>query len=301
MWNISWCSEFRHPLVRLHPQSADSSLRTTKLQYTGHTQKMYFSPYTGTTYTVSGGNCATSNSLLMLTAGPRDEFPRWRRNKRRLAVCCILRWPDLWLQCSVSFVHGLQTTLVLCVASLLNRVRNSHCTVITDLDTLMEHTESLLLLRRHLGNLLRRHLGNWFRGPAVSIRSEPLVAHEKLDSFRCCKYMLCPCSMRNKLLLTFETAPFFCVCPVYSYQSIQRHSSEVRNMFRFLAVVRNYLLSIESRPALVSTEPSVQFSAVFIPRGVKRPDRDSAHLHIVPKLYGDLYFHCHMLIRWSVA
>jgi len=35
-----------------------------------------------------------------------------------------------------------------------------------------EHTVSLFLLRRHLGN--------WPRGPAVSIRSELLVAHEKL-------------------------------------------------------------------------------------------------------------------------
>jgi len=35
-----------------------------------------------------------------------------------------------------------------------------------------EHTESPLLLRRHLGN--------WPRGPAVSMRSELLVAHDKL-------------------------------------------------------------------------------------------------------------------------
>jgi hypothetical protein len=35
-----------------------------------------------------------------------------------------------------------------------------------------EHTESLLLLRRHVGN--------WSRDPAVSMRSELLVAHEKL-------------------------------------------------------------------------------------------------------------------------
>ena len=35
-----------------------------------------------------------------------------------------------------------------------------------------EHTESLFLLRRHLRN--------WPRGPAVSMRSELLVAHEKL-------------------------------------------------------------------------------------------------------------------------
>ena len=35
-----------------------------------------------------------------------------------------------------------------------------------------EHTESLFLLRRHLGN--------WPRGPALSMRRELLVAHEKL-------------------------------------------------------------------------------------------------------------------------
>ena len=35
-----------------------------------------------------------------------------------------------------------------------------------------EHTESLFLLRRHLGN--------WPRGPALSMRSELLVTHEKL-------------------------------------------------------------------------------------------------------------------------
>jgi len=35
-----------------------------------------------------------------------------------------------------------------------------------------EHTESLFLLRRHLGN--------WLRGPAASMRSDVLVAHEKL-------------------------------------------------------------------------------------------------------------------------
>jgi hypothetical protein len=35
-----------------------------------------------------------------------------------------------------------------------------------------EHTESVFLLRRHLGN--------WTSSPAVSMRSELLVAHEKL-------------------------------------------------------------------------------------------------------------------------
>jgi hypothetical protein len=96
---------------------------------TGHTQKngagsnvikIYFSPYTGTTYTVSSGSCpsfscATSSSLLMLTA---------------LFVCSAFRCTDLRLQRSVSFVHGLKN-IFLSGASFLNHSRNSSCTVIT--------------------------------------------------------------------------------------------------------------------------------------------------------------------------
>jgi hypothetical protein len=40
--------------------------------------KMYFSPYTSTVYSVS--------SCLMLIAGPRGQFPRWRGSRRRLSV-----------------------------------------------------------------------------------------------------------------------------------------------------------------------------------------------------------------------
>jgi len=55
-------------------------------------------------------------------------------------------------------------------ASFLNRARNSRCTHRSGhLKT--GHTESLFLLQRHLAN--------WPRGPAVSMRSELLVAHEK--------------------------------------------------------------------------------------------------------------------------
>jgi len=57
-------------------------------------QKMYFSPYMCTTYTVSSGSCqsftcTTSSSLLMLTAGPWGQFPRWRCSRRRLSVCSV--------------------------------------------------------------------------------------------------------------------------------------------------------------------------------------------------------------------
>ena len=55
-----------------------------------------------------------------------------------------------------------------------------------------EHTESLFLLRRHLGN--------WPRGPAGSMRSELLVAHGICRCWRC---MLCPCKVSNKFLVNF--------------------------------------------------------------------------------------------------
>ena len=107
----------------------------------------------------------------MLNAGPRGQFPRWRRSRKRLSVCSVLRCPDLWLQCSVSFVHGLEKTHC--------NHRSGHLKT--------EHTESLFLLRRHLGN--------WPRGPALSMRN--------LDSFCCWRCMLCPCKVRNKFLINF--------------------------------------------------------------------------------------------------
>jgi hypothetical protein len=72
-------------------------------RYAGNTQKngavskvdkMYFLSYMGTSYTVSSENCpsflyATSSSLLMLTTGPRDQFPRWRRSRIKLSVLIL--------------------------------------------------------------------------------------------------------------------------------------------------------------------------------------------------------------------
>jgi len=43
----------------------------------------------------------------------RGQFPRWRRSRKGLSVCSVLRCPDLWLQCSVSFGHGLEKTHLL--------------------------------------------------------------------------------------------------------------------------------------------------------------------------------------------
>ena len=60
--------------------------------------------------TVQVSHALPAVSSLVLTAGLRGQFPRWRRSRERLSVCSVLRCPDLWLQCSVSLVHGLEKT-----------------------------------------------------------------------------------------------------------------------------------------------------------------------------------------------
>jgi hypothetical protein len=61
--------------------------------------RIYFDPYTGIAYTVSSGSCpdtscTTSSLIIMLTAGPRGQSPRWRRSSRSLSVCSVLSSPD---------------------------------------------------------------------------------------------------------------------------------------------------------------------------------------------------------------
>ena len=101
---------------------------------------------------------------------------------------------------AVSKVHG---------ASFLNRAL--HCTLHCNhrpghLKT--EHTESLFLLQRHLGN--------WPRGPAVSTSERTTgsawetwtVAAADGVGFALVRWEI-------NFLLTLETASFFCVYPVY--------------------------------------------------------------------------------------
>jgi hypothetical protein len=40
------------------------------------------------------------------------------------------------------------------------------------------------------------------------------LTHENLDS-SCCGQCVFSCKVRNKLFVNFETAPFFCACPVF--------------------------------------------------------------------------------------
>jgi hypothetical protein len=103
----------------------------------------------------------------MLTAGPWDQFPRWRRSRRRLTMWSVLRCPDLWLQCSVSFVEGFKKH-----ALHKNNVFFKPCTKLT----LHCNHRPGHLKTEHAGSLpqLQRHLGNRSHGPTLSMRSELL-------------------------------------------------------------------------------------------------------------------------------
>jgi hypothetical protein len=93
--------------------------------------------------------------------------------RRRLSVCSMFRCPDLWLQFSVSFVHS-YIVLVWCAffkPCMKLRLNCNHRS--GHLKT--EHTGSLLLLQRHLGN---RSCGS-----ALSKTSELLAVYEKLGQF----------------------------------------------------------------------------------------------------------------------
>jgi hypothetical protein len=72
----------------------------------------------------------------------------------------------------------------------------------------MEHTESLILMRRHLGN--------WSSGPAVSMRSELLVAHKKLPAAGsvCCARVGCEKNFYKLLKPQHPSvyALYVCVC-----------------------------------------------------------------------------------------
>ena len=156
----------------------DNSATCNGKESTGYTQKngavskgnkefTYFSLYTGTTYTFSSGNCprfscATSSSLLMLNAGPRGHFQDGVAAGK--GFLCAPFWGVQICDYSAAWVS---------------------CTVITDLDTSKRSTQKAFFL-------LRRHLGNWPRGPALSMRSELLVAHEKRGQLPLLKVYVVP-------------------------------------------------------------------------------------------------------------
>jgi len=140
----------------------------------------------------------------MLTAWPRGQFPRWRRSRKRLSVCSVLRCPDLWLRRKDAPAR--------CVFSKPCTKLTLHCNHRSG-HLKAEHTESLFLLWRHLGN--------WPRGPAVGMRSELLVAHEKLGQL----LLLNDTSSCSLLWHTYINTPskfreWLYSCPVAGLQSL---------------------------------------------------------------------------------
>ena len=103
----------------------------------------------------------------MLTAGPRGQFPRWRRSRKRLSVCSVLRCPDLWLQCSV---HGLEKMHQ--AWRVFSKPCTLHCnycifcvTYIHFTESYTSSTQSVLLrlycARRAMNRLARHTTGKW--------------------------------------------------------------------------------------------------------------------------------------------
>jgi hypothetical protein len=54
--------------------------------------------------------CDYSAAVQLQCSGLEKTHHAWCRSSKRLSVCSVLRCPDLWLQCSVSFMHGLEKT-----------------------------------------------------------------------------------------------------------------------------------------------------------------------------------------------
>jgi hypothetical protein len=111
--------------------------------------------------------------------GRGGQFSRWRCSRKRLSVCSVLRCRDLWLQCSVCFVHSLEL--------------------------LVAHTESLFMLRRHLGNWPGSKHEKQIAGSAW----ETWIV-DAADGVRFTRVR-----WEIDFLLTFETAPFFCERTAY--------------------------------------------------------------------------------------
>ena len=62
-------------------------------KFISHLTRAQRTPSTAATVQVSHALLAARS--LVLSAGLRGHFPRWRRSRKRLSVCSVLRCPDL--------------------------------------------------------------------------------------------------------------------------------------------------------------------------------------------------------------
>ena len=150
-------------------------------KFISHLTRAQLTPSAAATVQVSHALPAVRFSCLL-----RGQFPRWRRSRKRLSVRSVFRCPDLWLQCTKLTPHC--------------NHRSGHLKT--------EHTESLFLLRRHLGT--------WPRDPAVSTSERTAgSAWETWTVAAAEGVRYARVRWEINFLLTFETAPFFCVYPVF--------------------------------------------------------------------------------------
>jgi len=144
----------------------------------------------------------------MLIAGPRGPVSKMASQQEK--AFCVLRFE---VSRSVITVqrefHARFRKDAACVFSKPYTKLTLHCNHRSGhLKT--EHTESLFLLRRHLGNWPPRPRNKHEKRTAGSAwETWPVAA---ADGVRCARVR-----WEINLLLTFETAPFFCVYPVHIY------------------------------------------------------------------------------------
>ena len=154
--NVAYIS-YRADFNTGYTQKNDAVSKVNK-KFISHLTRAQLTPSAAAIVQVSHALTAVRFSCLL-----RGQFPRRHRSRKRLSVCSVLRCPDLWLQCSVSFVHSLEKTHLPCTQLTL------HCNHSSGhLKT--EHTESIFLLRRHLGNWPRSKHEKWTAGSAWETR-----------------------------------------------------------------------------------------------------------------------------------
>ena len=73
-------------------QMSDAVSKVNK-KFISHLTRAKRTPLAAATVQVSHALPAVRS--LLLTAGLRDQFPRWCRSRKRLSVCSVLRCPDL--------------------------------------------------------------------------------------------------------------------------------------------------------------------------------------------------------------
>jgi len=137
--------------------------------------------------------------------------------KNRFCVCSIwlklIFFDPMFVMADTEIIHGIHKRMVQfqklttcrCVFSKLCTKLTLHCNHRSGhLKT--EHTESLFLLRRHLGNWPRSKHEKRTAGGAWETWTVAAA-----DGVGCARVR-----WEINLLLTFETAPFFCVYPVHT-------------------------------------------------------------------------------------